>query len=250
MTKYREICSKFSCIDGFEGWVIARIELICHCEKNNDMEFLEKKSICGKCMDEKFAEIVKKKKRFAVLEADGMRMYLIKPETLGGDRKQKKEEHSDNAEKCMESDKKKSYGNRICKKLYTKDDIIRFTDDVKDYNPIHRVEKPIVPGLLMLETLLESDFMSEYVKSITITFEKPLFSDEILYIYDKTDDEIKNETDKRNAEINRDKADIYKKIQKAEAYDKNHIRCIWMAETVTDSIPTGCWTSENKGCFL
>ncbi len=250
MTKYREICSKFSCIDGFEGWVIARVELICHGEKDNDRKSLEGKSIYGKCMNEKSAEIVKKKKRFAVLEADGMRMYLIKPKASGGDREQSNEEdYSDNAEKCMESDKK-SYGKLICKKSYTKDDIIRFTDDVKDYNPIHRVEKPIVPGLLMLETLLESDFISEHVKSISITFEKPLFTDEIIYIYDKTDDETENETDKRTGDINQDKDDGYKKIRKARSYDKNHTTCIWKAEIVTDSIPAGCRMSENKGRLL
>ena len=91
MTKYREICSKFSCIDGFEGWVIAKVELICHGEKNNDRKSLEGKSIYGKCMNEKSAEIVKKKKRFAVLEADGMRMYLIKPKASGGDSEKRNE---------------------------------------------------------------------------------------------------------------------------------------------------------------
>ena len=64
---------------------------------------------------------------------------------------------------------------------FTPAEVAEFVEAVNDVNTIHRGEKPVVPGLLILEQLLRTPEF-EGAKNLTLKFIRPAFSGEDLTI--------------------------------------------------------------------
>lgn len=206
MRNYRKVCSKFSEADGFNGWVIAKVEI------NNLSDDAFDTTCVEKCV------VAKKRKRFALLETSWeiesansvkavksdrtsckMRMYLVKPSE--SDKKDPDKSYKkisdDSGKKIQDAPCKKdldkiknatkiydeSHGRqnddgqyisftKLYSKSYTAQLISEFTKDAGDDNSIHKGENPLVPGLLMLEDLLKK--ISKDKGHFSITFEKPV----------------------------------------------------------------------------
>ena len=206
MNDYRKICSKFSEPDGFNGWVIAKVEI----------DNLSDNTFDTTCVEE--CTTAKKRKRFAVLETSWeietansvkeersnkilckMRMYLVKPsesDKKNPDKSDKKIS-DDSGEKVQDATCKKDLNKikndtkiydechgkqnddgqnisftKLYSQFYTAQEISEFTKDAGDDNSIHKGENPVVPGLLMLEDLLKK--ISKDKGHFSITFEKPV----------------------------------------------------------------------------
>ena len=64
-------------------------------------------------------------------------------------------------------------------RVFTASEVTNFVDDVRDKNQIHRLNPPIVPGLLVLESLLDEEFFSA-CQSIKLKFKNFITADEPL----------------------------------------------------------------------
>ena len=151
------------------------------------------------------SEIVKETASFAVMrnqmEEDGivyqLELHVVKPEVQGADisRQVGIEENTDTGEEKTFS--------------FTHSDIRRFVDAVGDTNSIHRTAHAVVPGLLMVEWMLdvwmkkqpetqadvqtetENEMQTDMQNSREFTcrfrFEKPVFVDEKLQVQARTE---------------------------------------------------------------
>lgn len=158
---FRNLAGGFSVFSGYDGYEIAQVELAKGSEK--------KKPICEE----------KKRDRYAILKltknGKQMTMKLIRPketvEQISGFRME--EAHPVKERSRME--KPETEGGE--KQSWSAADIQNFTEAVGDTNSIHRGEQAIVPGLLMLETmLLECEKQEMVWKKIKMRFYKPVFA--------------------------------------------------------------------------
>lgn len=150
----------FHTLAGYDGWMIgacvyaqrdAAGERVSGTEFGcgNDLTVVQNQNI--KIQNSCKSEIVKKTASFAVMrnqiEEDGilyqLELHVIKPEVQGEDisRQVVIEENTDTGEGKTFS--------------FTHSDILRFVDAVGDTNSIHRTAHAVVPGLLMVERMLD-----------------------------------------------------------------------------------------------
>ena len=108
--------------------------------------------------DEPAAEILRQKKNYALMSVsesflDGSKIrldiHLIKLISSITDSDAKDKEHISDEYMGVESNGK------ICDMLFGNKEIIDFVESVDDKNPIHRNEKAVVPGFLIMEKFLE-----------------------------------------------------------------------------------------------
>ena len=214
MNDYRKICGKFSDADGFNGWVIAKV----------DIDNLSDNTFDITCVKE--CTTAKKRKRFAVLETSWgietansvkteksnkisctIKMYLVKPSESDKKNPNKSDNKisDDSGKKFQDASCKKYLDNinndtkkyndshskqnddrqnvsfsKLYSKSYTAQEISEFTKDVHDDNSIHKGENPVVPGLLMLEDLLKN--ISKYKGHFSITFENPVMAGQTISV--------------------------------------------------------------------
>lgn len=129
----KNLYAAFSRVGEFDGWVIAQLSARIRADY-----FFDGRE--GDVKNGTSAEVKKQKKDFAVIQAEDegvgvvMKMFLMKPT--------KQEEKIPVA---------------VCDKLGTlrfeSEEILRFVELVQDSNPIHRTENPVVPGLLIWESI-------------------------------------------------------------------------------------------------
>ena len=162
---FRELARKFSEFTDYDGYEIVQVEI----EKvHSQVRTTGKKhSIEDKYLQEDYVKEIKKRKDFAILEGlengKKMTMKLLRPH---GDKKiGLKRENS----LLVHSGKWK----------WSEEEIQDFLQEVGDTNSIHQGENAIVPGLLMIETMLAS-MMSHHIfwNQIKVRFYQPVFVDE------------------------------------------------------------------------
>ena len=204
----------FHTIGGYDGWMIgacvyaqreATGERVSGTEFGceNDLTVVQNQKI--KIQNSCKSEIVKEAASFAVMrnqmEEDGivyqLELHVVKPEVQGADisRQVGIEENTDTGEGTTFS--------------FTHSDILRFVDAVGDTNSIHRTVHAVVPGLLMVERMLdmwmkkqletqagvqmetENEMQTDIQNSrefiCRFRFEKPVFVDEKLQVQARTE---------------------------------------------------------------
>lgn len=187
---FRELVSNFSQIDGFDGWLIAKVEF--------DILEIDKFSIGN--MD---LHIVKSRKNYVVINicrycsfdacnfSCNMTIYLVKPYDIN---KIKLNKQMEIYRVCISE-------NLFFKSVYTEKDIENFVKDIGDKNYIHKIDNPVVPGFLMLEDMMFKILgeIKETGKSldskglhIEIIFYNPLYSNETVKVYSEILDAKKN----------------------------------------------------------
>ena len=138
--------------DGFENWVIAKVEI--------------KAAVTADELDSNVnsneinVQIKKKKKNYALIIVEdnivSFEVYLIRIINKSNDGFNTSSSESGKKNKAdflqYISDENMFLDNTIS---FNKDEITEFVCDVGDSNPIHRTENAVVPGLLMFERLLE-----------------------------------------------------------------------------------------------
>ena len=186
--KIFEQLADFHTLAGYDGWMIGACVYEQREAENQD---------CN-------PEIVKKNASFAVmrnqLELEGMHyqleLHVVKPEVQGADisRQIVIEENAGIKEKTEENTDT-GVGKSIS---FTHSDILRFVDAVGDTNSIHRSVHAVVPGLLMVEWMLDM-WMKKQIETKTdiemqagmpdsktficrFRFEKPVYVDERLHV--------------------------------------------------------------------
>lgn len=152
---FRKLAGEFAAFLGYDGYEIAQVELA------QDIE--EDLSVCEE----------KRRDRYATLKlaknGKEMTMKLIHPkETVAQIPESPMEEP-----RQMQTIEIQSEGTG--KQSWSVDDIQNFTKAVGDTNSIHQGEQAIVPGLLMMETmLLECEKQEMLWKKIKMRFYKPV----------------------------------------------------------------------------
>lgn len=177
---YEKLAAGFSIIEGYEGWMIVRVNY----GVETIAEKMEIQSIRQQCI------VKKKKARYSILEsffvAEGkrfyMEMHLMKPQEE--ERMQKKKARNLSEKELNQGLSQSALGNMIDCVTFQKLDIIRFVQRVKDKNPIHQTEEPVVPGLLLLHSMLKL-LMGQKLQRIEIWFRNPVFAGERIMIYEQ-----------------------------------------------------------------
>lgn len=158
---FRKLAGEFAAFLGYDGYEIAQVELA------QDIE--EDLSVCEE----------KRRDRYATLKlaknGKEMTMKLIRPkETV----EQIAEFRMEDARQMQELSRRKEtqiQSEGAAKHSWSADDIQTFTEAVGDTNSIHRGKQAIVPGLLMMETiLLEFEKKEMLWKKIKMRFYKPV----------------------------------------------------------------------------
>lgn len=166
---FRNLAGGFSVFSGYDGYEIAQVEL----------ERGIKEELPG-CEE-------KKRDRYATLKliknGKQMTMKLIRPketvEQILGSRME--EAHPVQELPRMESPQIQAEDAE--KQGWSVTDIHKFTEAVGDTNSIHQGEQAVVPGLLMLETmLLECEKQKTVWKKIKMRFYKPVFASQSVWI--------------------------------------------------------------------
>ena len=206
--KIFEQLADFHTLAGYDGWMIGACVYEQREAENQD---------CN-------PEIVKKNASFAVmrnqLELEGMHyqleLHVVKPEVQGADisRQVVIEENAGIKEKTEENTDT-GVGKSIS---FTHSDILRFVDAVGDTNSIHRSVHAVVPGLLMVEWMLDM-WIKKQIETKTdierqegmpdsktficrFRFEKPVYVDEGLHV------EVRNMRGKQVYECKREDKEI------------------------------------------
>ena len=148
---FRYLAGGFSAFSGYDGYEIAQVELVQGIEKELPVRKEKRR--------DRYAALIlsKNEKR--------MTMKLIRPKEnaklISASRMEDSRIQVEGAEKCS----------------WSAADIQNFTEAVGDTNSIHQGEQAIVPGLLMLETmLLECEKQEMRWKKIKMRFYKPVFA--------------------------------------------------------------------------
>ncbi len=152
---FRKLAGKFTVFSGYDGYEIAQVELERGIEENL--------SVCEEKRRGRYATLILAK------NGKEMAVKLIYPkETVAQIPGSPMEEPHRMEEIHLEGAGKQSW---------SADDIQNFTKAVGDTNSIHQGEQAIVPGLLMLETmLLECEKQEMRWKKIKMRFYKPVFA--------------------------------------------------------------------------
>jgi hypothetical protein len=72
--------------------------------------------------------------------------------------------------------------------LFAQNDLTRFLEITGDKNPIHYQKKPVVPGLLILNSIFENTILK--TRFFEIKYMNPLFLESELNIYQITENEL------------------------------------------------------------
>lgn len=164
---FRKLAGEFAAFSGYDGYEIAQVELA------KDSE--EREPICEeKSRDDRYATLMVSK------NGKQMTMKLIRPketvEQISGSRM----EGAHPVKELLRMEKPETEGGE--KQRWSAADIQNFTEAVGDTNSIHQGEQAIVPGLLMLETiLLECEKQEMVWKKIKMRFYKPVFASQPLW---------------------------------------------------------------------
>lgn len=227
--KIFEQLADFHMLDGYDGWMIgacvyaqrgAAGERVSGTEFGcgNDLTVVQNQKI--KIQNSCRSEIVKKTASFAVMrnqmELEGMyyqlELHVVKPDVQGGVsgkqagteenmgmnvEKLKLEEQRMNLHCSVETEETADTGEGKTFS-FTHSDILRFVDAVGDTNSIHRSVHAVVPGLLMVEWMLDM-WIKKQIETKTdierqagmpdsktficrFRFEKPVYVDERLHV--------------------------------------------------------------------
>lgn len=173
----RTLFASFSGVGEFEGWMIAKL----------NFRRLSKKG--GEILKEKGkAVVLRQKARYAILESEDdtwqIQMHLIKP-------KEQKKETGSKGEDKKSLEKKWAFWEEIAKWRIAREEILDFVLSVNDWNPIHRTEPAIVPGLLFVEKLWKEPKIADQIKewnAFEWIFYCPAYEEEVisLLIEEKT----------------------------------------------------------------
>lgn len=165
---FRKLAGEFAAFSGYDGYEIAQVELA------KDSE--EREPICEeKRRDDRYATLMVSK------NGKQMTMKLIRPketvEQISGFRM----EGAHPVKELLRMEKPETEGGE--KQRWSAADIQNFTEAVGDTNSIHQGEQAIVPGLLMMETmLLEFDKKELLWKKIKMRFYKPVAASQTVWI--------------------------------------------------------------------
>lgn len=176
--KIRNYFAALSKSDGFENWVIAKVEI------KSAVTASELESRVNS--DEIDVLIKKKKKNYALIIVEdnivSFEVHLIRIADRISDGF-----NMPSSENCKKdkaaflqylSDENMFFEDTIA---FNKDEIMEFVCDVRDSNPIHRTENAVVPGLLIFEHLLKL----YSVLSCEIKYILPVFEEEKIELYRK-----------------------------------------------------------------
>ena len=158
---FRNLAGGFAAFSGYDGYEIAQVELV----KGSG----EREPVCEEKRRDRYATLALSK------NGKQMTMKLIRPketvEQISGSRM----EGAHPVKERPRMEKPETEGGE--KQRWSAADIQNFTEAVGDTNSIHQGEQAIVPGLLMLETmLLECEKQETVWKKITMRFYKPVFA--------------------------------------------------------------------------
>ncbi len=164
---FRKLAGEFAAFSGYDGYEIAQVELA----KGSG----EKEPVCEEKRRDRYATLALSK------NGKQMTMKLIRPketvEQISGSRM----EGAHSVKERPRMEKPKIEGAE--KQRWSAADIQNFTEAVGDTNSIHQGEQAIVPGLLMLETmLLEFDKKELLWKKIKMRFYKPVAASQTVWI--------------------------------------------------------------------
>ena len=165
---FRKLAGEFTVFSGYDGYEIAQVELA----KGSE----EKEPICEeKRRDDRYATLMVSK------NGKQMTMKLIRPketvEQISGFRM----EGAHPVKELPRMEKPETEGGE--KQRWSAADIQNFTEAVGDTNSIHQGEQAIVPGLLMLETmLLECEKQEMVWKKIKMRFYKPVIASQPVWM--------------------------------------------------------------------
>lgn len=153
---FRKLAGEFSAFSGYDGYEIAQVELVHGIE--------EELPVCEEKKRDRYATLTLSK------NGNQMTMKLILPketvEQITGSRMEGAQIQAEGAENHS----------------WSVTDIQNFTEAVGDTNSIHQGEQAIVPGLLMLETmLLECEKQEMRWKKIKMRFYKPVFASQAVW---------------------------------------------------------------------
>ena len=158
MQNLRKFFQAFSEIKGFDNWMIGKIKIK---QKGNGPDIAEK---------EKYCRIKKRKRHFAVLEAEGqemrMEVFLLKPDCA-----------KMTEEKKIRKSLPKDLG-KCVSKVFSREEILAFVKETGDDNPIHFSKSPVVPGFLMLEWLWQLGYAAK-----EMIFYSPVYAQEEVTLY-------------------------------------------------------------------
>lgn len=163
---FRNLAGGFAAFSGYDGYEIAQVELA----KGSG----EKEPVCEEKRRDRYATLALSK------NGKQMTMKLIRPketvEQISGFRM----EGAHPVKELPRMEKPETEGGE--KQRWSAADIQNFTEAVGDTNSIHQGEQAIVPGLLMMETmLLEFDKKELLWKKIKMRFYKPVFASQPLW---------------------------------------------------------------------
>lgn len=139
----RKLFQCFSDIEGYEGWMIGRMSFYPTGQAGTDNG--------SEGQGNRQGNVILKKRRqgYAVAEAwaDGClaRMLLIRPTGRGYRSGFSGKQEGENLIPDWPEN------NRIGTHTFSPDEIMAFVDAVQDTNSIHRTERPVVPGMQMIE---------------------------------------------------------------------------------------------------
>lgn len=161
---FRNLAGGFSVFSGYDGYEIAQVELA----KGSE----EKEPICEeKRRDDRYATLMVSK------NGKQMTMKLIRPKETVEQILGSRMEGAHPVKELPQMEDTQIQVEGAEKQGWSADDIQNFTETVGDTNSIHQGEQAIVPGLLMLETmLLECEKQEMVCKKIKMRFYKPVFA--------------------------------------------------------------------------
>lgn len=189
---YRKLIKSFTKFTGFDGWMIAKAEFKIIKQAGN---IYTKDDNTALYMPDIKNSIVKQRKSYSVILAGmvykgiaySFIMHLIKPVEINFARDGFKQ-----VEEVLPSYVSGSV--YLFSLNYSKPCIKKFTEYIGDDNYIHQTERPVVPGLLVFEDVLEKEFCISkgyaYSENFTIVFKKPVLADEVINLYKTKDNRI------------------------------------------------------------
>lgn len=164
---YRELFRCFSGIEGFEGWMIAKVTFVSGDASGQKTG-----------QDGETAVITKRRKNFAVMEAQWermrVRMFLVKPEKSIGETSE-----AGQSELLPLPETYTEYA----AKTFSVEEILKFVSDVGDTNGIHRTDRPVVPGFFMVEWLLEQETKLLSQGNVSVVFRVPAYAGEVVGLW-------------------------------------------------------------------
>lgn len=165
--RIRDIFPLFSKRKGFDGWMIVKLH------------FQTREKMASET-DKKTAVVLKKKKNYAILgllwKQGLILMHLMMPQFLAENKSVVIwQDKTDDSFYLPESCKK------VGSKVFSKEDVLKFTEEIQDYNWIHQTERPIVPGFMMVEWIWEIERISLWDK--VMIFRAPAYVQEGIELY-------------------------------------------------------------------